>query len=52
MSAPPHQVSNESAREVTPNVTSSSNVNVSNERHLRINLARRSGQANIPRFEG
>jgi hypothetical protein len=48
MSAPPHQVLNESVREVTPNVTSSSTVNVSNKHHLHINFARQSGQANIP----
>jgi hypothetical protein len=55
MSAPPHQVLNESVREATPNVTSSSTVNASNERHLHINLARQSGQVNIPRtprFDG
>jgi DNA polymerase IIIc chi subunit len=55
MSAPPHQLSNESVREVTPIIISSSTVTASNERHLRINLARRSGQVNIPRtprFDG
>jgi len=55
MSAPPHQVSNESLREVPPNITSSSTANTSIERHSRNNPPRRSGQANVPRisrFEG
>jgi hypothetical protein len=48
MLAPSHQASNDSVREFTPNVTSSSTINASNKRHVCNNLIRRSCQANIP----